>query len=102
MGIIWKRLDDQDKNWRHVYKVCSLYLCESDQCYYSLQSLVLLDHLVKNGNNKVVVKCCRNKVPRIEKLKDFQFIDKDGTDQGIFGKLLLCYCDTYLLNCSEK
>lgn len=36
MSIIWKRLNDSGKNWRHVYK-----------------SLVLLDFLIKCGNDKV-------------------------------------------------
>lgn len=36
MSIVWKRLNDSGKNWRHVYK-----------------SLVLLDFLIKCGNEKV-------------------------------------------------
>ncbi|CAF0813440.1 unnamed protein product [Adineta steineri] len=36
MPIVWKRLNDHGKNWRHVYK-----------------SLVLLDHLIKYGNERV-------------------------------------------------
>lgn len=24
MGMLWKRLNDHGKNWRHVYKVCVL------------------------------------------------------------------------------
>ena len=40
MRMIWKRLNDHGKNWRHVYK-----------------SLVLLDYLIKNGNEKVSVLC---------------------------------------------
>ena len=31
MTIIWKRLDDRDKKWRHAYKVCSL--CKADHYY---------------------------------------------------------------------
>lgn len=26
MGMIWKRLNDHGKNWRHVYKVRSLVM----------------------------------------------------------------------------
>lgn len=26
MSMVWKRLNDHGKNWRHVYKVCSLVL----------------------------------------------------------------------------
>ena len=25
MGMLWRRLNDHGKNWRHVYKVCKLY-----------------------------------------------------------------------------
>ena len=37
MSIVWKRLNDYGKNWRHVYK-----------------SLVLLDFLIKCGHEKVI------------------------------------------------
>ena len=36
MQMIWKRLNDHGKNWRHVYK-----------------ALVLLEYLIKTGNEKV-------------------------------------------------
>lgn len=65
MGMIWKRLNDHGKNWRHVYK-----------------SLVVLDYLVKNGSDRVAQQC-RDNIFSIQTLKDFQFIDKDGKDQGV-------------------
>ena len=37
MQMIWKRLNDHGKNWRHVYK-----------------ALVLLEYLIKTGSEKVV------------------------------------------------
>ena len=49
---------------------------------------MVLDYLVKNGN-EIVVKHCRSKISFLQKLKDFQFNDKDGIDQGINGKLLI-------------
>lgn len=36
MQMIWKRLNDHGKNWRHVYK-----------------ALVLLEYLIKTGTEKV-------------------------------------------------
>lgn len=36
MAMVWKRLNDHGKNWRHVYK-----------------ALVLLDYLIKTGTEKV-------------------------------------------------
>ncbi|MGH0137380.1 UNVERIFIED_CONTAM: hypothetical protein FKN15_030560 [Acipenser sinensis] len=65
MGMIWKRLNDHGKNWRHVYK-----------------ALTLLDYLLKTGSDKVAHQCKEN-VFTIQTLKDFQFVDRDGKDQGI-------------------
>ncbi|CAK5073505.1 unnamed protein product [Meloidogyne enterolobii] len=64
MSIIWKRLNDQGKNWRHVYK-----------------SLVLLDYLIKCGSERVV-KQCKEKISSIEILKDFQYIE-EYLDRGL-------------------
>ena len=36
MQMVWKRLNDHGKNWRHVYK-----------------ALVLLEYLIKTGSEKV-------------------------------------------------
>ena len=47
---------------------------------------MLLDHLVKNGSDRVVQQC-RDNISSIDALKDFQFIDKDGRDQGANGEL---------------
>ncbi|CAF3002917.1 unnamed protein product [Rotaria socialis] len=63
MPIIWKRLNDHGKNWRHVYK-----------------SLVLLDHLIKYGNERVGQQCKEN-IFAIQTLKDFQYVE-DQKDQG--------------------
>ncbi|XP_053564757.1 epsin-3 [Bombina bombina] len=65
MMMIWRRLNDSGKNWRHVYK-----------------SLTLLDYLLKNGSNKVVQEFNENLIS-VQTLKDFQFLDRDGKDQGI-------------------
>lgn len=64
MQIIWKRLNDSGKNWRHVYK-----------------SLVLLDYLIKVGSEKVAHQC-RENIFAIQTLKDFQHIE-DNKDQGM-------------------
>lgn len=64
MSMLWRRLNDHGKNWRHVYK-----------------SLVVLEYLVKNGSERVVRQCVDN-LFSIQTLKDFQFLDKDGKDQG--------------------
>ncbi|ESO07355.1 hypothetical protein HELRODRAFT_76592, partial [Helobdella robusta] len=64
MNIIWKRLNDHGKNWRHVYK-----------------SLVLLDFLVRTGSEKVV-KQCKDNIIFIQTLRDFQYVE-NGLDCGL-------------------
>lgn len=64
MHMLWQRLSDHGKNWRHVYK-----------------SLALMDYLLKNGSRKVI-QYCREGVCNLQMLKDFQHIDEAGKDQG--------------------
>ena len=64
MQMIWKRLNDHGKNWRHVYK-----------------SLVVLDYIIKTGSEKVAQQCKEN-IYLIQTLKDFQYIE-DNKDQGM-------------------
>ncbi|KAJ8363979.1 hypothetical protein SKAU_G00128100 [Synaphobranchus kaupii] len=65
MSMIWRRLNDHGKNWRHVYK-----------------ALTLLDYLIKTGSERVALQCKEN-IFTIQTLKDFQHIDRDGKDQGV-------------------
>ncbi|KAK2505587.1 hypothetical protein MC885_014365 [Smutsia gigantea] len=65
MSMVWKRLNDHGKNWRHVYK-----------------ALTLLDYLIKTGSERVAQQC-RENIFTIQTLKDFQYMDRDGKDQGI-------------------
>uniref|UniRef100_A0A673VB09 Epsin 2 n=1 Tax=Suricata suricatta TaxID=37032 RepID=A0A673VB09_SURSU len=65
MSMVWRRLNDHGKNWRHVYK-----------------ALTLLDYLVKTGSERVAQQC-RENIFAVQTLKDFQYIDRDGKDQGI-------------------
>ncbi|XP_035232447.1 epsin-2-like, partial [Stegodyphus dumicola] len=64
MQVIWKRLNDHGKNWKHVYK-----------------ALVLLEYLIKTGSEKVTQQCKEN-LYAIETLKDFQYFE-EGKDQGV-------------------
>ncbi|KAL6059634.1 Epsin-3, clathrin recruitment and traffic between the Golgi and endosome, variant 2 [Balamuthia mandrillaris] len=64
MRMIWKRLNDHGKNWRHIYK-----------------SLLLLDYLVKNGS-KQVINDARIHIPNIQTLTTYQLIDKHDRDVG--------------------
>ncbi|VDP76662.1 unnamed protein product [Schistosoma mattheei] len=51
MQMIWRRLNDKSKNWRHVYK-----------------ALVLLEYLSKTGSDKVATQC-RENIHSIETLR---------------------------------
>uniref|UniRef100_A0A1B6E1R6 ENTH domain-containing protein n=1 Tax=Clastoptera arizonana TaxID=38151 RepID=A0A1B6E1R6_9HEMI len=64
MQMIWKRLNDHGKNWRHVYK-----------------ALVLLEYLIKTGTEKVAQQCKEN-IFAIQTLRDFQY-SEEGKDQGL-------------------
>ncbi|XP_022250140.1 epsin-2-like isoform X2 [Limulus polyphemus] len=64
MKMVWKRLNDHGKNWRHVYK-----------------ALVLLEYLIKTGSEKVAQQC-RENIFSIQTLKDFQYIE-ENKDQGM-------------------
>ncbi|KAJ8001505.1 hypothetical protein DPEC_G00170180 [Dallia pectoralis] len=64
MSMVWKRLNDHGKNWRHVYK-----------------ALTLLDCLIKTGSERVAQQCRENAFT-IQTLRDFQYMDRDGRDQG--------------------
>ncbi|KAH8378590.1 hypothetical protein KR009_000088 [Drosophila setifemur] len=63
MQMIWKRLNDHGKNWRHVYK-----------------ALILLEYLIKTGSEKVAQQCKEN-IFAIQTLRDFVYFE-EGKDQG--------------------
>lgn len=64
MSVIWKRINDTGKNWRHVYK-----------------GLTVLEYLVAHGSERVIDDV-REHAYQISTLSDFQYIDSSGRDQG--------------------
>ncbi|KAF9993613.1 hypothetical protein BGZ79_001705 [Entomortierella chlamydospora] len=64
MEILDKRMNDKGKNWRHVFK-----------------ALTVLDYLLHVGSENVV-KYARENTYVVKTLKEFQYIDEDGKDQG--------------------
>ncbi|KAG8900510.1 hypothetical protein FRC00_012525 [Tulasnella sp. 408] len=64
MEMIDKRLNDKGKNWMHVFK-----------------SLTVLDYLLHAGSENVVL-YFKDNLYVIKTLKEFQYIDEDGKDQG--------------------
>lgn len=99
MQMLWKRLNDHGKNWRHVYK-----------------ALVLLEYLIKTGSEKVAQQCKEN-IFAIQTLKGnkHEIIFYNIQDQifiyvicNIIGKLKLCILRKYrstlacICNCNEQ
>ncbi|XP_004489132.1 clathrin interactor EPSIN 2 [Cicer arietinum] len=64
MSVVWKRINDTGKNWRHVYK-----------------ALTVLEYLVAHGSERVIDEI-REHAYQISTLSDFQYIDSSGRDQG--------------------
>ncbi|CAG8690463.1 24814_t:CDS:10, partial [Gigaspora rosea] len=65
MEMIDKRLNDHGKNWRHVFK-----------------ALTLLDYCLHVGSTEVVAYAKEN-LYVVKTLREFQYIDDDGKDQGV-------------------
>jgi len=65
MTMVWKRLHDSGKQWRHVYK-----------------SLLLLEFLLKTAAEDVVAEVKAN-IFSIQVLQDFQHVGKSGKDKGV-------------------
>ncbi|KIY43182.1 ENTH-domain-containing protein [Fistulina hepatica ATCC 64428] len=64
MEMLDKRLNDKGKNWRHVFK-----------------SLTVLDYCLHQGSENVVI-YFKDNIYIVKTLKEFQYIDEDGKDQG--------------------
>ncbi|KAI0706234.1 hypothetical protein C8T65DRAFT_652024 [Cerioporus squamosus] len=65
MEVIDKRLNDKGKNWRHVFK-----------------ALVVLDYLLHSGSENVI-RYCEDNLYEIKTLREFQYIDDEGRDEGV-------------------
>ncbi|XP_049851275.1 epsin-like isoform X2 [Schistocerca gregaria] len=59
MSVLWERIEDYGKNWRHIYK-----------------ALLVLDFLLKNGCDRVISQVQCNQVI-IKTLEYFSFIEDD-------------------------
>lgn len=64
MEIMDKRLNDKGKNWRHVFK-----------------TLTVLDYLLHAGSENVVI-YFRDNMYVVKTLREFQYVDEAGKDQG--------------------
>lgn len=88
MGILWKRLNEPGKYWRHVYKVCpachSRLRRSNRLTRVFLQGLIVLEYIILNGSDQVAL-AARENIFAIQTLKDFRMIDSDDRDQGQHG-----------------
>jgi epsin len=83
MEMLDKRLNDKGKNWRHVFKVrvCSSLVMNLPKYLTLWQCLTVLDYLLHAGSENVVV-YFRDNIYIIKTLKEFQYLDEYGKDQG--------------------
>lgn len=65
MGMLWKRMLGERKNWRRTYK-----------------SLLLLNYLVRNGSERVVTSS-REHLYDLRGLENYTCVDEQGKDQGV-------------------
>ncbi|KAI5859157.1 hypothetical protein BZA05DRAFT_22762 [Tricharina praecox] len=65
MDMLDKRLNDKGKNWRHV-----------------LKALKVLDYCLHEGSEHVVV-WAKDNIYIIKTLREFQYVDEEGKDQGM-------------------
>ncbi|MBZ3871256.1 Epsin-1 [Sciurus carolinensis] len=93
MSMIWKRLNDHGKNWRHVYKGVEEASWRRPHqapngCRHPvlfavvIQAMTLMEYLIKTGSERVSQQCKEN-MYAVQTLKDFQYVDRDGKDQGV-------------------
>jgi hypothetical protein len=65
MNTLWERLNDDGKNWRHIYK-----------------ALLVIDYLLRNGSERVIAEC-RARIIEIKTLTEFQRVSRYDKDVGL-------------------
>lgn len=92
MKKIWEATESHARQWRTVFKVRSTHLLGTDTrssrftvvICCSAQALSLLDHLVKNGTERVVENA-RDHMFKLRQLSDFSYHD-GSADKGAGGE----------------
>lgn len=54
----------------------------SDRCAPAPKAMTLMEYLIKTGSERVSQQCKEN-MYAVQTLKDFQYVDRDGKDQGV-------------------
>ncbi|KAI3703704.1 hypothetical protein L1987_73898 [Smallanthus sonchifolius] len=65
MNVLWARLTETDRNWRHVYK-----------------ALAVIEYLVANGSERAVDDTIEHTF-QISSLSCFEYVEPNGKDSGI-------------------
>ncbi|KAK9077687.1 hypothetical protein SSX86_006024 [Deinandra increscens subsp. villosa] len=65
MNVLWTRLSETDRNWRHVYK-----------------ALAVIEYLVANGSERAVDEIIEHTF-QISSLSCFEYVEPNGKDSGI-------------------
>ncbi|XP_071730352.1 clathrin interactor EPSIN 1 [Rutidosis leptorrhynchoides] len=65
MNVLWTRLTETDRNWRHVYK-----------------ALAVIEYLVANGSERAVDDIIEHTF-QISSLSAFEYVEPNGKDSGI-------------------
>ncbi|KAI3756021.1 hypothetical protein L1987_55833 [Smallanthus sonchifolius] len=65
MNVLWTRLTETDRNWRHVYK-----------------ALTVIEYLVANGSERAVDDIIEHTF-QISSLSCFEYVEPNGNDSGI-------------------
>eukprot|EP00959_Pyramimonas_sp_CCMP1952_P303832 6358379-Pyramimonas_sp.AAC.1 len=63
LSVLYKRMEDEGKDWRHVYK-----------------SLSVLEHLATQGSERVMRDICHER-GMLRRLENFQYVEPSGKDQ---------------------
>ncbi|KAJ2933214.1 hypothetical protein H1R20_g3879, partial [Candolleomyces eurysporus] len=66
VDMLEKQLQNKEKNWRHVFK-----------------SLLVLEYCLYHGSENVAI-YFRDNINIIKTLREFQYVDEDGTDRGSY------------------
>ncbi|MCJ1476380.1 Epsin-3, clathrin recruitment and traffic between the Golgi and endosome [Lambiella insularis] len=83
MPMIYKRFTEKAaEEWRQIYKVGTLFRSRSKFILKLSKALQLLEFLIKNGSERVIDDA-RGHLSLLKMLRQFQFIDQNGKDQGL-------------------
>ena len=81
--MIYKRFTEKSaEEWRQIYKVSVSMSGNPGNVFDNRQGLQLLEFLIKNGSERVIDDA-RSHLSLLKMLRQFQFIDVNGKDQGI-------------------